>query len=93
MHAWLRYTSSRRACARPSRARCAMKCGRRRLGRRDLFTCSSGAMPKRIRTHAESAAVKKFADILYPNCLAPRSSFPHRQVDANAAFVRVAEPS
>ena len=46
-----------------------------------------------IRTHAESAAVKKFADVLYPNCLAPAEFIPYRQVDANAAFVRVAEPS
>jgi len=40
-----------------------------------------------IRTHAESAAVKKFADVLYPNCLAPAEFIPYRQVDANAAFV------
>ena len=46
-----------------------------------------------IRIHGESAAVKKFADVLYPNCLAPVEFIPYRQVDANAAFVRVAEPS
>lgn len=41
------------------------------------------------RVHGESAAVKKFADILYPNCLAPVEFIAYRQVDANAAFRRV----
>ncbi|HTN49886.1 MAG TPA: antibiotic biosynthesis monooxygenase family protein [Burkholderiaceae bacterium] len=41
------------------------------------------------RIHGESAAVKKFAGILYPNCLAPAEFIEYRQVDANAAFRRV----
>ena|SRR5580765_8452248 len=45
------------------------------------------------RIHGESAAVKKFAGILYPNCLAPVEFIEYTQVDANAAFLRVAESS
>jgi quinol monooxygenase YgiN len=41
------------------------------------------------RVHGESAAVKKFAGILYPNCLAPVEFIEYRQVDANAEFRRV----
>src|ERR1043166_3811498 len=41
------------------------------------------------RIHGESAAVKKFAGILYPNCLAPVEVIESRQVDANATFTRV----
>jgi quinol monooxygenase YgiN len=41
------------------------------------------------RVHGESAAVKKFASILYSNCLAPVEFVEYRQVDANAAFRRV----
>lgn len=41
------------------------------------------------RVHGESQAVKKFAGILYPNCLAPVEFLEYRQVDANAAFRRV----
>ena len=41
------------------------------------------------RIHGESAAVKKFAGILYPNCLEPVEFVEYRQVDANAAFRRV----
>jgi quinol monooxygenase YgiN len=41
------------------------------------------------RIHGESAAVKKFAGILYPNCLAPVEFIEYRQVDANATFTRV----
>ncbi len=41
------------------------------------------------RIHGESAAVKKFAGVLYPNCLAPVQFIEYRQVDANAAFRRV----
>ena len=41
------------------------------------------------RLHGESAAVKKFAGILYPNCLAPVEFTEYRQADANAAFRRV----
>ena len=37
------------------------------------------------RIHGESAAVKKFAGILYPNCLAPVEFTEYRQVDANHA--------
>jgi quinol monooxygenase YgiN len=41
------------------------------------------------RIHGESAAVEKFAGILYPNCLAPVEFIEYRQVDANAAYERV----
>jgi quinol monooxygenase YgiN len=41
------------------------------------------------RVHGESAAVKKFASILYPNCLAPVEFIKYKQVDANAAFKRI----
>lgn len=41
------------------------------------------------RIHGESTAVKKFAGILYPNCLAPVEFIEYRQVDANAAFHRI----
>ena len=41
------------------------------------------------RIHGESAAVKKFAGILYPNCLQPVEFIEYQQVDANAAFRRV----
>ena len=41
------------------------------------------------RIHGESAAVKKFAGILYPNCLGPVEFTEYKQVDANAAFQRI----
>lgn len=41
------------------------------------------------RIHGESAAVKKFAGILYPLCLAPVEFVEYKQIDANAAFRRV----
>ncbi|HEY1251926.1 MAG TPA: antibiotic biosynthesis monooxygenase [Thermoanaerobaculia bacterium] len=41
------------------------------------------------RIHGESAAVKRFASVLYPNCLAPVEFIEYEQVDANAAFRRV----
>lgn len=41
------------------------------------------------RIHGESAAVREFASILYPNCLAPVEFVEYTQVDANAAFRRV----
>lgn len=41
------------------------------------------------RIHGESAAVKKFAGILYPNCLAPVEFIEYKQVDANAGFKRI----
>ena len=41
------------------------------------------------RIHGESAAVKKFAGILYPNCLAPVEFIEYRQIDANAAFASI----
>lgn len=41
------------------------------------------------RIHGKSEAVRKFAGILYPNCLAPVEFIEYRQVDANAAFRRV----
>ncbi len=34
--------------------------------------------------HSESAEVKKFASILYPNCLAPVEFVDYRQVASNA---------
>jgi quinol monooxygenase YgiN len=36
------------------------------------------------RIHGESAAVKRFAGILYPNCLAPVEFIEYRQIDASA---------
>jgi quinol monooxygenase YgiN len=41
------------------------------------------------RIHGESEAVKKFAGVLYPQCLAPVEFITYRQVDANASFRRV----
>jgi quinol monooxygenase YgiN len=41
------------------------------------------------RIHGESAAVKRFAGALYPNCLAPVEFREYKQIDANAAFRRV----
>ena len=38
------------------------------------------------RIHGESAAVKQFASVLYPACLAPVEFVEFRQIDANAAF-------
>ena len=35
------------------------------------------------RIHGESAAVKKFASILYPNCLAPVKFTEFKQIDTN----------
>ena len=40
------------------------------------------------RIHGESAAVKQFAGILYPNCLAPVEFISYTQIDANAEFKR-----
>lgn len=41
------------------------------------------------RIHGASAAVKKFAGVLYPNCLAPIEFIAYKQVDANATFRRL----
>src|SRR5262245_23482074 len=41
------------------------------------------------RIHGDSAAVKKFADTLYPNCLEPVEFVEYTQIDANAAFKRI----
>ena len=41
------------------------------------------------RIHGESAAVKKFAGILYPNCLEPVEFVEYTQTDANAAFAKI----
>ncbi len=41
------------------------------------------------RLHGESAAVKKFAGVLYPKCLAPVEFTTYKQIDANASFRRV----
>ena len=41
------------------------------------------------KIHGDSAAVKKFAGILYPKCLAPVEFITYQQIDANAAFARV----
>lgn len=38
------------------------------------------------RIHGASVAVKKFAGILYPNCVAPVEFIKYRQVDASSAF-------
>ena len=38
------------------------------------------------RIHGESEAVKKFAGVLYPQCLAPVEFITYRQIDANARF-------
>lgn len=38
------------------------------------------------RIHGESAAVKRFAEVLYPRCLAAVEFIEYRQVDANRAF-------
>ena len=35
------------------------------------------------RIHSESAAVKKFADVLYPECLAPVEFIDYQQVASN----------
>jgi quinol monooxygenase YgiN len=36
------------------------------------------------KIHSESAAVKKFSGILYPECLAPVEFIDYQQVDSNA---------
>ena len=41
------------------------------------------------RIHGHSAAVKKFAGILYPKCNAPVEFIKYKQIDANATFQRV----
>ena len=41
------------------------------------------------RIHGASAAVKKFAGILYPNCLEPVEFVEYTQIDANADFKRI----
>ena len=41
------------------------------------------------RIHGGSAAVKKFASVLYPNCLEPVEFVEYAQIDANAAFKRI----
>jgi quinol monooxygenase YgiN len=41
------------------------------------------------RIHGQSPAVKKFAGILYPNCLAPVEFIEYKQMDANATFRRL----
>jgi quinol monooxygenase YgiN len=41
------------------------------------------------RIHGQSSAVKRFAGILYPNCLAPVEFVEYKQIDANATFRRV----
>jgi quinol monooxygenase YgiN len=38
------------------------------------------------RIHGESDAVKKFAGILYPNCIAPVQFIEYNQIDANVAI-------
>jgi quinol monooxygenase YgiN len=45
--------------------------------------------PEANEMHGASAAVKRFAGRLYPNCVAPVEFIEYRQVDANAAFRRV----
>jgi quinol monooxygenase YgiN len=41
------------------------------------------------RIHGESAAVEKFASVLYPNCVAPVEFVEYKQVDANVAIRRM----
>jgi quinol monooxygenase YgiN len=41
------------------------------------------------RIHGQSEAVRKFAGILDPKCLAPVEFVTYRQVDANAVFARL----
>jgi len=41
------------------------------------------------RIHGASVAVKKFASLLYPKCLAPVEFIEYRQLDANARFQRL----
>jgi quinol monooxygenase YgiN len=41
------------------------------------------------RIHGQSAAVKKFAGILYPKCIAPVEFIEYKQIDAGAGFKRV----
>lgn len=41
------------------------------------------------RVHRRSDAVKKFAGILDPNCIAPVEFMEYRQVDASASLRRV----
>ena len=43
---------------------------------------------KANEVHGQSAAVKKFSGILYPNCLAPVEFIEYKQVDANVALQR-----
>jgi quinol monooxygenase YgiN len=40
------------------------------------------------KIHGESAAVKRFSGILYPNCLAPVEFIEYRQLDANTVSGR-----
>ena len=40
------------------------------------------------RAHSESAAVKRFASILYPECLAPVEFIDYVQLDANVDLPR-----
>jgi hypothetical protein len=62
-----------------------------------LILVLGGRSPKRSiiwkdedanKIHGESAAVKKFAGLLYPNCLAPVEFIKYRQVDANVVSRR-----
>ena len=39
------------------------------------------------RIHGQSDAVKKFAGILYPRCLAPVEFIEYKQIDANTAVI------
>ena len=41
------------------------------------------------RVHGQSAAVKKFAGVLYPNCVVPVEFIEYTQIDANAAFQKI----
>jgi hypothetical protein len=55
----------------------------------DKLRCASRAADQNRRVHGQSDAVKRFASVLYPNCLAPVEFIEYKQIDANAALRRV----
>jgi len=81
-----RSTSLSRACVPTSQERCATRCGRNPTRFVHIFIWRDA---EANRIHGESAAIKKFAGILYPNCLAPVEFIEYKQIDANATFRRV----
>jgi hypothetical protein len=67
----------------------ATRYGRRRTTRHAFVHIFVWRDEEANRIHGQSDAVKKFAGILYPQCLAPVEFTEYRQVDANAAFRRM----